>query len=128
MYTQHHYHSNTHEVLCIFSGKALICFGGGRKTSSDFEDAVELVLQRGDVVLIPAGVGHALIQEIEAPFRMIGSYPKGGDKWDMCIGREEEMQDSWARIGRLGGWEGDPIYGGKNGPLFENGGTMIEEG
>ena len=46
----HHFHSTAHEVLGIFSGEAEVRLGG--------EDGVTLTVSPGDVVVIPAGVGH----------------------------------------------------------------------
>ena len=72
MYPFTHYHSTSHEVLSIASGSALCCFGG-----EDNPERYEAVLERGDVVVVPAGVGHRLLEERERPFTMVGSYPVG---------------------------------------------------
>lgn len=50
IYSFHHYHSSAHEVLGICRGNARVQFGG--------EPGVILSVRRGDVVVIPAGVGH----------------------------------------------------------------------
>ena len=78
MYSTTHYHSTTHEVLCIANGRARLCFGGEENPSK-----VESVLSKGDVVVLPAGVGHRLLEDIDGEFEMVGSYPKGGKQWDM---------------------------------------------
>src|ERR1700712_5064759 len=58
MFAETHFHSNTHEVLGIASGSAKCCFGGEQN-----EGRVELVLKQGDVVVIPAGVAHRLLED-----------------------------------------------------------------
>ena len=77
MFAETHFHSNTHEVLGIASGSAKCCFGGEQN-----EGRVELVLKQGDVVVIPAGVAHRLLED-HGGFQMVGSYPQG-KTWDMC--------------------------------------------
>lgn len=103
MFTDSHFHSNTHEVLAIASGSAKCCFG-----HEENEGRVEPILEKGDVVIVPAGVGHRLVQDYGG-FQMVGSYPKG-KSWDMCYGRsgEEEQVKS---IANLDWFQKDPIYG-----------------
>lgn len=104
-----HFHSTTHEVLCVVSGAATCCFGG-----ADNPGRVEPTLRRGDVVIVPAGVAHRLVRE-ERPgpgqeqFAMVGAYPVG-KAWDMCYGRRGE-EERVAGIRSLGWFESDPIYG-----------------
>jgi uncharacterized protein YjlB len=45
-----HYHSNTHECLAVCSGNANVILGG--------PGGHRLILQQGDVIILPAGVGH----------------------------------------------------------------------
>lgn len=103
MYNETHFHSTSHEVLAISSGKAKCCFGG-----EDNPGRVEPLLEKGDVVIVPAGVAHQLLED-HGGFQMVGSYPVGKD-WDMCYGRkgEEEKVKSIAGLGWFGR---DPIYG-----------------
>ncbi|KAF2089750.1 hypothetical protein K490DRAFT_20190, partial [Saccharata proteae CBS 121410] len=111
MYAQTHYHSTTHEVLCISSGRARLCFGGETN-----EGRVETVVERGDVVVVPAGVGHRLLDDLEGGFEMVGSYPRGRS-WDMCYGVEEE-EGKRRGIEKLGWFEKDPVYG-EEGPVLD---------
>lgn len=104
MYSDSHFHSNTHEVLAIASGSAKCCFG-----HEDNNGRVEPTLEKGDVVIIPAGVGHRLIQDYGG-FQMVGSYPIG-KSWDMCYGRSDEEQQV-KEIASLDWFKKDPIYGG----------------
>ncbi|KAI1449091.1 RmlC-like cupin domain-containing protein [Annulohypoxylon stygium] len=112
MYSTTHFHSTTHEVLCISQGKAKLCFGG-----EDNPEKLEKEVVQGDVLILPAGVGHRLLQDITGRFEMVGSYPKGYN-WDMCYGkRGEEAQVQ--NIGNLPWFDGDPIYG-DTGPALGN--------
>ncbi|KAI0130447.1 RmlC-like cupin domain-containing protein [Xylariales sp. AK1849] len=112
MYSTTHFHSTTHEVLCISRGKAQLCFGG-----EDNPGKVETEVQRGDVVVVPAGVGHRLLRELgEEGFEMVGSYPKGCN-WDMCYGKKGE-EVKIKEIEKLGWFERDPVYGEK-GPVLD---------
>lgn len=109
MYSDTHFHSTTHEVLVIASGSAKCCFGG-----EENPDRVEPVLSTGDVVVVPAGVGHRLLED-HGGFQMIGSYPVG-KSWDMCYGRAGEEKQVEG-ISKLGWFEKDPIYG-EDGPAL----------
>ena len=96
--------SHTHEVLCIAAGRANLCFGG-----EDNPGRVVTEIKKGDVIIVPAGVAHRLLEDLDGGFMMVGSYPKG-KSWDMCYGREDE-QDKIDRIKDLGWFTKDPIYG-----------------
>src|SRR5207253_241076 len=50
VFTYHHYHSITHEVLGIYKGKTTLLLGG--------ENGSEIAVEKGDVLIIPAGVAH----------------------------------------------------------------------
>lgn len=111
MYSTTHFHSTTHEVLCISSGRAKLCFGGEANAGR-----IEPVVEKGDVVVVPAGVGHRLLEDQEGRFEMVGSYPKGCD-WDMCYGKQGE-EGKVKGIERLSWFEKDPVYGEK-GPAVD---------
>ncbi|GKT44707.1 uncharacterized protein ColSpa_04888 [Colletotrichum spaethianum] len=104
MYSTSHFHSTTHEVLCISSGRARLCFGG-----EDNEGRVEPLVEKGDVVVVPAGVAHRLLEDYDGGFEMVGSYPRGCH-WDMCYGKKGEE----AKVEGIGGvawFAKDPVYG-----------------
>ncbi|KAB5566713.1 RmlC-like cupin domain-containing protein [Coniochaeta sp. 2T2.1] len=121
MYNTTHFHSTTHEVLVVVSGKAKLCFGG-----EDNPERVEVTVGGGDVVVIPAGVGHRLLEDLsssregeegeEEEFEMVGSYPKG-KQWDMCYGREGE-EEKVKGIAGVEWFGGDPVYGDR-GPVLD---------
>ena len=108
MYTTTHYHSTTHEVLCVFNGRAKLSFGGESNPGK-----VETEVKAGDAIVVPAGVGHRLIEDVEGGFQMVGSYPKGCS-WDMCYGRKGEEEKTEA-AGKVAWVKSDPLYG-EDGP------------
>ncbi|CDM28665.1 hypothetical protein DTO013E5_903 [Penicillium roqueforti] len=113
MYTQTHFHSTTPEVLGVVSGRARLCFGG-EENPGRFEPTA----QRGDFIIVPAGVGHRLLEDLhwnQEEFQMVGAYPLG-KQWDMCYGRPEE-EAKLRRIKDVAWFRQDPLYGG-DGPAM----------
>lgn len=106
MFPYSHFHSNTHEVLCIAAGRAVCCFG-----HEENPDRYEAELSKGDVVVVPAGVGHRLLKDIDGGFHMVGCYPPG-KQWDMCYGKPGE-EKKIEGIKGVGWFDKDPIYGEK---------------
>ena len=105
-----HYHSNAHEVLAVCRGSATVRFGG---------DAGEVVeVRAGDVVVIPAGVGHQNLGS-SGDFLVVGAYPAGQEDYDLCRGAPGERPGVLERIGRVRLPEHDPVAGAK-GPLLEH--------
>lgn len=108
VYDYHHYHSNAHEVLGVFAGSATVCFGG--------EGGVEVKIAAGDVVIIPAGVGHKSCGA-SPDFEVVGAYPEGSDN-DLCTGRLDERPQVLENIATVPLPAADPVYG-RDGPLLE---------
>ncbi len=108
IYTYHHYHSTTHEVLGVFKGSATVQFGG--------EHGVKQKLNAGDVIVIPAGVAHKNLGA-SSDFGVVGGYP-GGVEWDMNYGRPEERPAADQNIARVMFPKADPLFGA-NGPLLK---------
>jgi uncharacterized protein YjlB len=108
VFSYHHYHSTAHEVLGVASGSATIQFGGTQ--------GEPIQVQTGDVVVIPAGVGHCK-QEASADFRIVGAYPVGQD-WDLCTGKPEERPQVLQNIEQVPLPQADPVYG-QQGTLLE---------
>lgn len=77
---------------------------------------MEEILQKGDVIIMPAGVSHRLLEDLEGGFLMVGSYPKGFN-WDMCYGRAGE-EGKIEKIRDLDWFKRDPVYG-EQGPALE---------
>jgi uncharacterized protein YjlB len=106
IYPFHHFHSTSHEVLGVASGTAWVRFGG--------ENGASLALAAGDVVLIPAGVGHK--NEGSSPdFLVVGAYPEGRD-WDVRRGDPAEREEVMANLARVPLPGADPVHG-QGGPL-----------
>ena len=104
MYSTTHFHTTAHEILVVDNGKGRLCFGGENNPGR-----VEVVVSKGDVMIVPAGVGHRLLDDVEGGFEMVGSY-QNGRSWDMCYGKKGE-EEKIRGIGDLGWFERDPIYG-----------------
>jgi uncharacterized protein YjlB len=107
IYDYHHYHSNTHEVLGVRSGQATILLGG--------DSGERLEVKTGDVVLLPAGIGHQLVKAT-GEFEVIGAYPNGMTPniiQQDPAGRAQALQE----IRNVPVPETDPVYG-DNGPLL----------
>jgi uncharacterized protein YjlB len=97
----HHYHSNTHEVLGVFSGSAELQMGG--------EQGVKVRVKAGDVIVIPAGVGHKCLSH-EDDFTVVGAYPDGA-KPDMNKGEEGERPQVDENIKKVPLPSTDPLHG-----------------
>lgn len=108
MYTTSHYHSTTHEILCVFSGHARILFGGEKNPG-----ALEVELRAGDACVVPAGVAHRLVEDVDGGFEMVGAYPKGC-AWDMCYA--DEGEEVLEKIKGVEWLQRDPLYG-EDGPV-----------
>jgi uncharacterized protein YjlB len=109
VFSYHHYHSTAHEVLGIVGGGARIAFGG--------ESGVTVEVEAGDVVVIPAGVGHCNLGS-SGDFLVIGAYPQG-QSWDLCTGEPGERPRVLENIREVPLPVTDPLYG-EEGPLTEH--------
>ena len=108
IYPFHHYHSTSHEVLGIYAGHANVRLGG------EGGGGIEAVLSAGDVVVIPAGVGHCNLGA-SGDFGVVGAYPDG-HTWDLLRGRPGERPQADRNIAALPLPIDDPLYG-PDGPL-----------
>lgn len=109
IYNEHHYHSTVHEVLVALAGSARVQFGG--------PGGIILTFEKGDVVIIPAGVAHKRVDEGDG-FSCLGAYPDGHD-YDMKYGKPGERPGVDEAIRKVPLPENDPLYG-VDGPLIKN--------
>lgn len=107
VFPYHHYHSTSHEVLCVVGGEARIAFGGS---------GGEIVRVRaGDVVVIPAGVGHCN-RGSSGDFAVVGAYPEGQEDYDLRTGERGERPEVLETIRNVPLPRRDPLFGA-DGPL-----------
>lgn len=109
IFTFHHYHSTAHEALFIYGGSAKVQMGG--------EPGIIETVSAGDVIIIPAGVGHKNLGSTD-DFKVIGCYPPG-QKVDMQYGKPGERPGTDQTIAKLALPTADPVFGAK-GPLLEH--------
>ncbi len=107
IYPFHHYHSTAHEVLGIARGTTRVAFGGPQGR--------EVEMSAGDAILIPAGVGHKLI-EASDDLVVIGAYPQGQD-WDLLRGEPGDRPAADRNIAGVPMPQSDPVMG-VDGPLY----------
>lgn len=108
VFSYHHYHSNTHEVLGVCRGSATLQIGG--------EQGTALAVATGDVVLLPAGTGHKKL-EASSDFAIVGAYP-GGVSYNLKTGEPGERPYVLEDIQNTPLPKTDPVYGNK-GPVIE---------
>ena len=102
----HHYHSTAHEVLGIYSGSAVAQLGG--------EQGVTLTLNPGDVVIIPAGVGHKRLSS-SGGLGVVGAYPRGQQP-DICRADSSGCGTGAEHVARVPVPARDPVHGA-DGPM-----------
>ncbi|MGN6178081.1 MAG: cupin domain-containing protein [Mucilaginibacter sp.] len=101
VFEYHHYHSITHEVIGVYEGETILQLGG--------EKGKKLKVEKGDVLIIPAGVAHKNLKE-EDDIQCIGAYP-GGRDYDMNYGGVGERPRTDKNIRNVPIPESDPIFG-----------------
>ena len=102
-----HFHTTAHEVLGIAKGHTRVRFGGSK--------GEEIMLNTGDVVVIPAGVAHERL-EASRDLTVVGAYAEGHDYDMKRPGEEEDGGVQERRIERVPLPHQDPVYG-EVGPL-----------
>jgi uncharacterized protein YjlB len=104
IYSFHHYHSTSHEVLGIYSGSALVHLGG--------EEGEKVQVAAGDIIIIPAGVGHKNLESKD--LGVVGAYPDGRN-WDLNRGLPGERPKVDENIAALPLPSADPLLGTADG-------------
>lgn len=74
-----HYHQQVHEVLGVAAGTAQVEFGGPR--------GKVYALKAGDVVVLPAGTGHRLVEGSD-DLLVVGAYPAEGSYDEVTDSRD----------------------------------------
>lgn len=103
-----HFHSTTHEVLGVGKGTVTLHIGG--------EKGISVEVSAGDVLILPAGVGHYSLSE-HKNYEIVGGYPDGKD-WDLLTGTADEREKAIPRIEKLTIPQTDPVFG-KEGALLK---------
>ncbi len=106
IYSFHHFHSTSHEVLGIVRGSASVMLGGPGGRTFD--------VRRGDVLVLPAGTGH-FNNGSSDDLLVIGAYPDGMS-WDLRRGDPGEHDEVVANIRAVPLPSTDPV-GGPDGEL-----------
>ena len=103
----HHFHSDAHEVLGVASGSAKVRFGGPA--------GAVLEVSAGDVVVVPAGVGHCN-EDKSADLLIVGAYPDNTVRRDLRRGNPAEHDEVVRNIAAVRLPPADPVSGNE-GPL-----------
>jgi uncharacterized protein YjlB len=88
-------------VLGVAKGSAELRLGGNKGRT--------VRVTAGDIVLVPAGVGHECLKASKS-FLVVGAYPPGGI-YDECRGSYAERAASLKSIRKVRPAKTDPVYG-----------------
>jgi len=102
VYPWHHFHPHTHEALGVASGSARVLFGG--------PGGVEVEVAAGDVVVVPAGVGHCAVAASD-DLVIVGAYPAGSRERAASKGDAERHAAMQAAVAAVARPEADPALG-----------------
>ncbi|GAB4036386.1 cupin [Spirosoma gilvum] len=100
VYSFHHFHSTSHEVLGVYLGSALLHLGG--------EQGQKVQVEAGDILVIPAGVGHKNLESSQ--LGIVGAYPDGRS-WDINKGLPGERPQVDKNIAAVPIPTTDPLLG-----------------
>ena len=91
------------------SGQARLKLGG--------EKGEIVTVEKGDVIILPAGVGHYSVDN-SIEYQFVGGYPNGAD-WNLKFSlKKGESSSVLAEIASIPLPDKDPVFG-NNGPLFD---------
>ena len=102
----HHFHSNGHEALGIYSGEVTVQFGG--------DSGVTVTAKPGDVIVLPAGTVHKRLSSTGS-LGVVGAYPDGRSP-DSCTMLAKKHLEAITRVPLPAC---DPVFG-PGGPLFQH--------
>src|SRR3954462_13167298 len=95
----HHFHSTSHEVLAVVTGRATLELGGPQ--GETFE------VGEGDVLVLPAGTGHRRAAARDG-FTVVGASPAGQERYDILREADDAARE---RISVLPAPGQDPVGG-----------------
>jgi uncharacterized protein YjlB len=102
VYPFHHFHSTAHEALGVVRGEVAVLFGGS--------GGEVLRAQAGDVIVVPAGVGHCR-QGQSDDLLIVGAYPGNGPGPDLRRGDPAEHDAAVRAIAAVPAPAADPVQG-----------------
>ena len=105
----HHYHSDGHEALGIYSGEVTVQFGG--------DAGVTVTAKPGDVIVLPAGTGHKKLVS-RGVLGVVGAYPDGRQP-ETCVPPLARYRNSAKTVAAVPLPACDPVFG-PQGPLFQH--------
>jgi uncharacterized protein YjlB len=108
IYSFHHFHSTTHEVLGVVAGSASVILGGPSGRRFD--------VGRAEVLVLPPGTGHCNAGS-SAELLVVDAYPNGV-RWDLRRGDPAERDEGLANIEAVPLPDTDPVHG-PDGSLIE---------
>jgi uncharacterized protein YjlB len=103
IYPYHHFHPNAHEALAIARGSVRVKMGG--------EKGQVLELKAGDVVALPAGVGHRNLGA-SPDLLVVGAYPPGARPEECREVHGAAHERAVQVIARTPDPPGEPVTGG----------------
>jgi uncharacterized protein YjlB len=103
----HHYHSDGHEALGIYSGEVIVQFGG--------DAGIVLTARPGDVIVLPAGTGHKKLSS-KGSLGVVGAHPEGSYPG---MSMKAFSPKTLSTIAAVPLPACDPVLGAR-GPLFEH--------
>lgn len=110
VYDFHHYHTNTHEVLGVYAGNALLQLGG--------PEGEKLHVRPGDVIILPAGTSHIALSHSD-DFMVVGAYPHGVEP-DLIKLDDQRPEGVIARVDGIAIPKRDPFFGNSEQGLIES--------
>ncbi|SGZ56104.1 CIC11C00000000480 [Sungouiella intermedia] len=125
-----HYHPNVHEAYAVLAGSSRLCLGQDvtiEQTTIDNErgdNFVEVNLNTGDVIVIPAGVAHCS-KTYSPQYRYLASYPKEGEYWRLVQKTHIDRVENYDNLKDVAVSQNvlmptaDPVFGLESGGLLD---------